>query len=171
MQWLGTQFSSAATYPPTQHHEGINGDTCAGKIATVSTLFGAGQPLHGLNVLVSNLGTNSEPSGTYTANYVSLISSIFALEPQIKVVMVGQDAGAITTNNTALFGSGGICDQLTALGVPIYRAVNAESPPMTHPTDFIADSFHETPAGYQKVGHLISPAVIAALNGSPPGSY
>jgi lysophospholipase L1-like esterase len=167
LNWIGTQHDLSASWTPTWFHEGNNGDTCAKKIASGSLLWGPGKPLNGVQVIVINLGTNDGLAGV-TANYKTMVQNIFTLEPQVRFVICAADPVGSVTVNTALFQSGGICDQLQDLGIPIYR-VPSTFPPMAS-GDFESQpgdvGLHETPTGYIKVGHIISPWVIKALQGA-----
>lgn len=168
LNWVGTLHDSSASYVPTRNHEGQNGCTCARKIASASGLWGAGQPLHGVQVCIVSLGTNDGVAGV-NSNFATMIQGIFSSEPQVRFVIVGCDALNLSAVNIALFRSGGICDTLQGQGIPIYRAP-VSSPPLIQPDDFVNQSgdvgLHEIPSAYIKVGHTISPYLLKALQGT-----
>lgn len=176
--WLGSQSCATASYARTRLHEGVNGDTWqlkmpgSGGTSTVDTVFGVGKPLAAAVCTIVNLGTNGGLDSD-TSTYAPQILRYIWAKTQHPIVLMKLDANSMTTRNALLFNTGGIVDQLRLEGILIYVA-DVASPPMVHPTDFIGDGIHEAPGagvGYDKLGHLTSPAVIAAWQGQPLGTY
>jgi len=168
LQWIGTQFMSTASYVPTRHHDGYNGASIdnfyfgSGGYPIYTDLFGIGKPLHGIDILLVNLGTNG---GIPTfPEYIPLIEGIHALEPQIRFVVNTISAGNYTQfNANATQIPLGYWDTFRQEGMSVYQA-DAGRPPLVT-GDFLFDNTHFTPAAQVTVGHLISPALIAALIG------
>ena len=180
LQWLGQQNNSTATYVATRHHEGINGDSANDKLSTAPTTNGSGfatnkmanylgngQPLHGVQVIMVNLGTNAEDGGgTFAANYQALIEQAHALEPQARFVVNTVFSGAsASANNTSLTTvRTGVWDVLGQEGINLYR--------VTLPTPSLCDGIHPDASGYTTIGNAIYPALKAALRGQyePPAN-
>ncbi|HEX4334677.1 MAG TPA: SGNH/GDSL hydrolase family protein [Polyangiaceae bacterium] len=174
IQWLGQQNNSTASYAPTRHHEGINGDSCNDKLPgapstngsgfttnTITNYLGTGKPLHGVQVIMLNLGTNAEDSGSFAANYQSLIEQIHSREPQARFVVNTVFSGtAPAANNTSLTTTRtGVWDTLGEEGIQLYRATT------TLVGGDLCDGIHPTPTGYTKLGNDIYPALRSALRG------
>lgn len=159
----------------------MNGDSCVDKLPTanatnnagyatskISNIFGAGNPLHGVDVISVFLCTNGEnpsPGGTFSANYKTLIEQIHTLEPQARFVgILGFSGGCTTGSNTNLSTSGGLWDQLAAEGIHIYRTGAS-----TVTGGDLCDGLHPNAGGYAKMVTDIYPTLRRALRGGTPG--
>lgn len=172
LQWVGQQNNSTASYVPTRLHEGINGDSCNDKLPGAGTpnsagfatnpidnYLGSGKPLHGVDIVMINIGTNLFDSGTFAADYLALAQAIHSREPQARFVCGTVFSGGKATVNPLL---PSLWAQMRSLGMYVYTC----DPNATMVAGDLADGIHPNAAGYTKLGHIWSPALIRALQGA-----
>jgi lysophospholipase L1-like esterase len=150
----------SGTFARTAHHEGVDGATIEDKLATIEQLYGEGRPYEP-NVFLIEIGTNDH-AAQFATGYPTLLRELHAAVPgaQFVVVALGHGAVDLAPNNAAL---PGIWDTLEREGLELHRAYPA-SPPMEYPGEYCRDGVHPNAAGYVHYAHLLSPAVIEALN-------
>jgi lysophospholipase L1-like esterase len=117
-----------------------------------------------VHVVMMNLGTNGEDGGvSFGANYLNLAQQIFALEPQVRfVVQTIFSTGSVVARNATLQSA---WSQMANSGMPVYLTTAPSDPVTGILAGDLADGIHPNPAGYVKLGHLVSPALVRCLKG------
>lgn len=174
VQWLGTQANSTASYVPTRLHEGVNGDSCADKLpglfatnaagyttSPVDTIFGTGNALQDVQVIILRIGTNAEHSGTFATNHYNLCIEMLtrcATGTRLHLETIFS-TGSVTARNNAIIAN---ANALANLGYPV-TLTTAPGDSMTGAD--LVDTIHPTDAGYTKLGGLVAPSIIRCIRG------